>query len=164
MVLANTSVLEIKWTPKFGYHQRLHSQRESQLPSAFRRLSKISKSDPIFSQITASVGSWSRRFCVSLSRANFCFLQPSSSPICKFHWLSAKCSWCRIPSLGAQRDLDTQFLGKNFSSFDYPPVCEFPTWGYGTLLHLHLSYSPHCRSFIISSVVKRLFLVFRPVL
>ena len=32
MVLANTSVLEAKRTPKFGYHQRLHSQRESQLP------------------------------------------------------------------------------------------------------------------------------------
>ena len=48
-------------------------------------------------------------------------------------------------------------LRKNLWSFNHPPVCEFPTWGYGTLLHLHHSYSSHCHSFIISSVVKSLF-------
>ena len=87
MVLANTSVLEAKRTPKFGYHQRLHSQRESQLP-----LDSPGGSPRSTSLIRLSLKTlhlyWilkQVRFCVSLSRANFYFLQPSSSPICRSH-------------------------------------------------------------------------------
>lgn len=106
-----------------------------------------------------SIGSWSRWDSVwAFQEQTFVSYNPLALPYADPTGFQSQIFLVQNPQSRELRvGLRHSLLRKNLWSFDYPPVCEFPTWGYGTLFHLHHSYSSHCPSFIISSAVKSLF-------
>ena len=54
---------------------------------------------------------------------------------------------------------DPLLLGEGLCDYGIFPICGLPTWGCGvlTVLHLCLSYLPHCGPFFMSLVVEHPF-------
>lgn len=104
-------------------------------------------------------GPQSMRFCVHPLRVGSLF--PTALPLClqtllafKARYSAGSSSQCRTPWLGS---LDPMLLGENLCSGDYPAFYRSLSQGCRSLLHLCLSYPPHCGSFFISTVLEHFF-------
>ena len=104
------------------------------------------------------------RFCVHPLRVGSLF--PTALPVSctqallafKARYSAGSSSQCRTPHPHPQvGSSDPMLLGEILCSGDYPAFYRLPNHGYRSLLHLCLSYPPHCGHFFISTVLEHFF-------